>query len=173
MLVYSLPTSTMLRLKWVSLGVALLLLVQWSTPNVDAAEDNMFEEDVVQQRRQSCDPQRLYSCRDYLEQRRDQPSQRCCEELERMSPRCRCPAIQQTVDQSLSSMDSDSQEDVPLNQRRSRSRRRREGRGREEEEEEEVMDRAADLPNTCNVRQPPRHCDIQRHSRYSMTGSSM
>ena len=62
-------------------------------------------------------------------------------------------------------MDSDSQEDVPLNQRRSRSRR--EGRGREEEEEEEVMDRAADLPNTCNVRQPPRHCDIQRHSRKS------
>ena len=67
------------------------------------------------------------------------------------------------LDQSLSYdsfMDSDSQEDAPLNQRR----RRREGRGREEEE---AMERAAYLPNTCNVREPPRRCDIQRHSRKS------
>nr|AAC27000.1 2S seed storage protein precursor [Pseudotsuga menziesii] len=167
--VFSPPTSTMLRLKWVSLGVALLLLVQWSTPNVDAAGDNMFGEDVVQQqqRRGSCDPQRLSSCRDYLERRREQPSERCCNELERMSPQCRCPAIQQVFDQSsedLSMVDSHSQNAAG-------NQRRREERGREEAEEE-MVERAQRLPNTCNVRQPPRHCDIQRHSRYSIIGSS-
>ena len=80
-----------------------------------------------------------------------------------MSPQCRFPAIQQTVDQSLSSMNSNSQEDTPLNQRHYHSRC--EGLKREEEEEvlreglerekeEEVLDRAANLQNTCNVLQP-------------------
>nr|AAC34615.1 2S albumin-like protein [Picea glauca] len=166
------PSTTRLTLKWFSLSVALFLLLHWGIPSVDGHEDNMYGEEIQQQRR-SCDPQRdpqrLSSCRDYLERRREEPSERCCEELQRMSPQCRCQAIQQMLDQSLSYdsfMDSDSQEDAPLNQRR---RRCREGRGREEEE---AMERAAYLPNTCNVREPPRRCDIQRHSRYSMTGSS-
>ena len=60
-------------------------------------------------------------------------------------------------------MDSDSQDGAPLNQRR--RQRRGQGRGMEEEE---VVRRAEELPNTCNVRQSPRRCDLQRHSRKSL-----
>jgi len=151
--VFSPPTSTRLTLKWLSLAVALLLLLQWSIPSVDAHKYNMYGEEVQQQER-SCDPQRLSMCRDYLERRREQPSERCCEEVQRLSPQCRCRAIQQILDQTSS----------PLDQRQ--RQRRREGRGREEEEEE-MEERAADLPNTCNVRQSPRRCEVQRHSRKS------
>ena len=153
------PSTTKLTLKWVSLGVALLLLLHWGVPSVDAHEDNMYGENWQQQRRGSCDPQRLSSCRDYLERRREQPSESCCNELERMSPQCRCPAIQQVLDQSAYLMDS---EDA-INQRRGR----REGRGRREEQE--MAERAAYLPDTCNVQEPPRRCDIQRPSRKSLT----
>ena len=143
-------------LKWVSLGVALLLLLHWGTPTVDAHEDGLYGEEVQQQRR-SCEQQRLSSCREYLERRRYQPSERCCEELQRMSPQCRCQAIQQTLEDVF--MDSDSQDGAPLNQRFRQCRVM---------EEEEVVQRAEELPNTCNVRQSPRRCDLQRHSRKSL-----
>nr|AAB01560.1 seed storage protein [Picea glauca] len=158
------PTSTRLTLKWVSLGMALLLLLHWGTRTVDAHEDGLYGEEVQQQRR-SCEQQRLSSCREYLERPRDQPSERCCEELQRMSPQCRCQAIQRTLEDVF--MDSDSQDGAPLNQRR--RQRRGQGRGMEEEE---VVRRAEELPNTCNVRQSPRRCDLQRHSRYSITDTS-
>nr|CAA44298.1 albumin 1 [Pinus strobus] len=156
------PPTTRLALKWASLGVRLLVLLQWGTPTVDAREGVMYGEGLQQQRR-SCDPQRLSECREYMEMRREQPSERCCEQLERMSPQCRCRAIQQVLDQSQSYdlfMDSE----AALNQRR-----RRESRGREEAEEAE--ERAAYLPETCNIRQPPRRCDVQRRSRYFTSGS--
>ena len=53
------PSTTKLTLKWVSLGVALLLLLHWGVPSVDAHEDNMYEENWQQQRRGSCDPQEI------------------------------------------------------------------------------------------------------------------
>ena len=49
-----------------------------------------------------------------------------------------------------------------LNQRRGR----REGRGRREEQE--MAERAAYLPDTCNVQESPRRCDIRRPSRKSL-----
>ncbi len=162
----------MSTLKWVTLFAALLLLLEWGT----AHEDIVMDGEVVQQQGRSCDPQRLSACRDYMQRRRERPSERCCEELQRMSPHCRCRAIEQALDQSQSYdssteeifRDSDSQDAAPLNQRR---RRRGEGRGREEEEEE-MVERAEELPNRCNVRESPRRCDIRRHSRYSIIGGS-
>eukprot|EP00253_Pinus_taeda_P001874 PITA_01874 len=161
--VFSSPMST---LKWVTLFAALLLLLEWGT----AQEDIVMDGEVVQQQGRSCDPQRLSACRDYLQRRRERPSERCCDELQRMSPHCRCRAIERSLDQSQSydsSTDSDSQDGAPLNQRR---RRRGEGRGREEEEE--AVERAEELPDRCNLRESPRRCDIRRHSRYSIIGSS-
>eukprot|EP00253_Pinus_taeda_P034886 PITA_34886 len=166
-------STTLLTFKWFGLSVALLLLLHWGIPSVHGHEDNMYGGGVQQQMR-FCDPERLSDCRDYLQRRREQPSERCCNELQKMSPQCRCQSIQRVLDQSQSSdsttkdlfMDSDSQEDAPLDQRR----RGREGRGREGQEE--AVHRAEHLPNTCNVHQPPRRCDIQCRSRYIMTGSS-
>eukprot|EP00253_Pinus_taeda_P008257 PITA_08257 len=167
----------MSTLKWMTLFAALLLLLEWGTPTVDAHEDIVMDGDQVvqQQGLPVCLPGllawKLSACRDYLQRRREQPSERCCEELQRMSPHCRCRAIERALDQSQSydsSTDSDSQDGAPLNQRR---RRRGEGRGREEEEEEAV-ERAEELPDRCNVRESPRRCDIRRHSRYSIIGGS-
>ncbi len=166
--VFSPPITTKLALKWESLGVTLLLLLHWGAPTVDAREGMMYGEGLQQQRR-SCDPQRLSQCRDYFQRRREQPSEKCCDELERMSPQCRCRAIQQVLDQSQ--LYDSTTEDLFMDSEAARNqrRRRRESHGREEEEEAE--ERAAYLPETCNVRQPPRRCDVQCRSRYFTMGS--